>query len=73
MKELYLMMSEEEVGRNFQRGNFNVLTQKKVYENDLLSVKVITIELENSTFQFTETFLKNARTESYSLMQQVAV
>lgn len=72
MKELYLLMSVEEVGRNFQRGHFTTLSKETVFENDNLSVVLVTIALLGGhEFQFTETTIKEGHKISYSEMTQI--
>ena len=57
MKDLYLMMSSEEVERNFTRGNFNCVKRETLHETDSIIVDLLTIGLDFDLFQFTETTL----------------
>lgn len=66
MKDLYLLMSAEEVEYNFQRGNFNTLNRENIFNNNFLSVDLLTIELDEHKFQFTETTINKGSKRSYS-------
>ncbi|MFJ7982298.1 helix-turn-helix transcriptional regulator [Lysinibacillus xylanilyticus] len=72
MKELYLSMSAEEVGQNFQRGNFITLNKETVFENKFLTVVLYTVVLLGGhEFQFTETTIIEGLKKSYSEMSQI--
>lgn len=68
MKDLYLLMSAEEVGRNFQKGNFNTLSRETVFKNSFLSVDLLTVVLDEHKFQFTETTINKGSKRNCSEM-----